>query len=100
MTSERRRFEQITGKAEGTQKMARTPFISSNPSRKPMGKVSAFYQSREKPIGVWRPTMKERVQTPNGIGVVMEISGDMFLVDLDNQHANVWERLTSIRIVK
>ena len=41
---------------------------------------------------MWRPKLNERVQTPNGIGTVVEIWGDMYLVDLENQFANVWER--------
>ncbi|MGA2226859.1 MAG: hypothetical protein ACLQBD_32100 [Syntrophobacteraceae bacterium] len=48
-------------------------------------------------MNVWRPKLNERVQIPNGVGTVMEISEDMYLIDLENQLANVWERLTSIR---
>jgi hypothetical protein len=40
------------------------------------------------------------VQIPNGVGTVVKISGDMYLVDLENQLANIWERLTSIKLPK
>jgi hypothetical protein len=40
------------------------------------------------------------VQIPNGVGTVVEISGDMYLIDLENQLAKVWERLTSIKLPK
>jgi hypothetical protein len=80
--------------------MAKTPFGGFNSFRKPARKVSAFPQSRERSLGIWRPKLNERVQIPNGIGTVVEISGDMYLVDLDNQIAEVWERLTSITLPK
>ena len=63
-----------------------------------MRKVSAFPNYHQAPIHVWKPQLNERVQVPNGIGVVVEIAEDMYLVDLDNQLAKVWERLVSIRI--
>ncbi len=80
--------------------MAKTPFGGFNSFRKPSRKVSAFPKSREKSQEVWRPTLNDRVQIPNGIGTVVEISGDMYLIDLENQLAKVWERLTSIRLPK
>lgn len=51
-------------------------------------------------IDVWRPKLNDRVLIPNGVGTVVEISGDMYLIDLENQLANVWERLTSIKLPK
>ncbi len=80
--------------------MAKTPFVGHNSFRKPVRKVGALPQSRGKSVQVWRPKLNERVQIPNGIGIVVEILGDMYLVDLENQPAQVWERLTSIRIPK
>jgi len=44
--------------------------------------------------------LNDRVQTPSGIGIVVEIVGDMYLIDLENQLAKVWERLTSIKLPK
>ncbi|MCE5336873.1 MAG: hypothetical protein LLG06_20025 [Desulfobacteraceae bacterium] len=67
--------------------------------RKPVRHVGAMpHTFSGKPVERWRPKLNDRVQTPNGVGVVIEISGDMFLVDLDNQVATVWERLTSIKL--
>jgi hypothetical protein len=60
-------------------------------------KISAFPEYHEKPVNVWRPKLNETVQIPNGLGTVVEISEDMYLIDLENQFANVWERLISIR---
>ena len=77
--------------------MVKTPFTSFNSFRKPTRKVSIFPEYHQVPIGVWRPELNERVRIPNGIGTVVEISKDMYLVDLENQLAKVWERLTSIR---
>ena len=51
-------------------------------------------------IDAWRPKLDERVQTPSGIGTVVEISESMYLVDLENQVAKVWERLSSIKLPK
>ena len=80
--------------------MLKTPFDGFNSFRKPMRKVSAFPKYHETTVEVWKPKLNDRVQIPNGIGTVVEISEDMYLVDLENQLANVWERLTSIRLPK
>ncbi len=80
--------------------MAKTPLGGFNSFRKSVRQVRALPQSREGSVKVWRPKLNDRVQIPNGIGVVVEISGDMYLVDLENQVARVWERLTSIKLVK
>ncbi len=80
--------------------MARTPGGGFNSFRKPVKKVNAFPQNSEIPIQIWRPKLNDRVLIPNGIGTVVEISGDMYLIDLENQIANVWERLSSIRLPK
>ncbi len=77
--------------------MVKTPFYSFNSFRSSTRKISAFPKSHDRPVNVWRPKLNERVQIPNGVGTVVEISEDMYLVDLENQLANVWERLTSIR---
>ncbi len=68
--------------------------------RKAVKKVDSFPKPRERSTQVWRPKLHDRVQIPNGIGTVIEIEEDMFLIDLDNQLANVWERLSSIRLPK
>jgi hypothetical protein len=65
-----------------------------------MRKVSVFPRYHDAPSEIWRPKLNQRVQIPNGIGIVVEISGDMYLVDLENQLARVWERLTSIKLPK
>lgn len=53
--------------------------------------------STKRSVDAWRPKLNDRVQTPSGVGKVIKISGDMYLVDLENQLANIWERLTSIK---
>jgi hypothetical protein len=80
--------------------MAKPPFGVFNSFRKPVKKVSAFPQSTERSTHVWRPKLHDRVLTPSGVGTVVEISEDMYLVDLENQLAKIWERLTSIRLPK
>lgn len=67
--------------------------------RKPAKKVDAFPSSRKTPAQGWTPKLSDRVQTPNGVGIVLKISGEMYLVDLENQVASVWERLRSIKRV-
>ena len=66
--------------------------------RRPVKKVNSLPQARERSAQVWRPKLNQRVRIPNGVGTVVEISGDMFLIDLENQFANIWERLTSIKL--
>jgi len=61
-------------------------------------KVNSFPPAYERSAQVWRPKLNQRVRIPNGVGTVVEISGDMFLIDLENQLAKVWERLTSIKL--
>ncbi len=65
--------------------------------RKQTKKVEAFPSSRAAPAQGWAPKLGDRVGTPNGVGSVLEISGETYLIDLDNQVANVWERLRSIK---
>ena len=76
--------------------MINTSSYGVNSFRNSTRKVSAFPEYHEKPVNVWRPKLNETVQIPNGLGTVVRISKDMYLIDLDNQFANVWERLTSI----
>lgn len=80
--------------------MAKTPFGGFRSFRKQVKKVSAFPQTRERPSQAWRPKLNDRVMTPSGVGTVVEISDDMYLIDLENQLANVWERLSSLRLPK
>lgn len=42
----------------------------------------------------------DRVQTPHGPGKIVEISGDQCLVDLENQPAQLWERLSGLKQVQ
>ncbi len=66
--------------------------------RKPVRQVGALPQTtKARSVKVWRPSLNDRVQTPSGIGIVVEVSGDMYLVDLEMQIAKVWERLSSIK---
>jgi hypothetical protein len=65
--------------------------------RKQAKKVEAFPAGRVPPAQGWAPKVGERVETPNGVGSVLKISGENYLIDLDNQVANVWERLSSIK---
>jgi F-box protein, helicase, 18 len=44
--------------------------------------------------------MGDRVQTPHGPGKIIEISGDQCLVDLENQPAELWERLSRLKPVQ
>ncbi len=61
--------------------------------------MSAMPQSKSnKPSVVWRPKLNDRVLTPSGVGIVVEISGDMCLIDLEKQVAKIWERLSSLKL--
>jgi hypothetical protein len=60
--------------------------------------VGALPQNATKrSVEAWRPKLNEKVYTPSGVGIVVEVSGDMYLVDLDKQTAKIWERLSSIK---
>ncbi len=65
--------------------------------RKQTKKVDAFPSSRAAPVRGWTPKLGDRVETPNGVGSVLEISGETYLIDLDDQIAKVWERLRSMK---
>ncbi len=80
--------------------MLKNSFNGFNSFRTSTRKVSAFPNYHKQAVEIWRPKLNERVQIPNGIGIVVEISEDMYLVDLENQVSNVWERLTSIKLPK
>jgi len=67
--------------------------------RSPARKVAAYPPSHNIPVYVWTPGLGDRVQTPCGVGTVLKISGEMFLIDLENQVANLWERRSSIKRV-
>jgi hypothetical protein len=41
--------------------------------------------------------INDRVTTPHGNGTVIEISLDRYLIALDGQLAQVWERLSSLK---
>ncbi|MGO9535264.1 MAG: hypothetical protein ACLP3B_29345 [Syntrophobacteraceae bacterium] len=80
--------------------MTNSPRGVPNSFRKPVRQVGALPRTTKSSIEVWRPKLNDRVQIPNGVGIVVEISGDMYLIDLENQLAKVWERLTSIKLLK
>ncbi len=61
--------------------------------------MSALPQSQSnKPGLVWRPKLHDKVLTPSGVGIVVEISDDMYLIDLEKQVAKIWERLSSLKL--
>lgn len=80
--------------------MAKSPKGGFNSFRNPARKVGSFPPAIKERIKVWRPGLNDRVLIPSGIGTIVEISGDLCLVDLENQVANVWERFTSIKPVR
>ena len=77
--------------------MTKPSWGTFNSFRKPARQVAALPRTSRELVEVWKPKLGERVQTPNGIGTVAKISGDMYLIDLEHQIASVWERLTSIK---
>jgi hypothetical protein len=89
----------VTGEAlERVAKIMTKPSRGTfNSFRKPARQVAALPRTTRGHVEVWKPRLDERVQTPNGIGTVAKISGDMYLIDLEHQIASVWERLTSIK---
>ena len=93
---------QVIGeKLERSKIMTNPPRGGFNSFRKSVRQVGALPRTTKKSsIEVWRPKLNDRVQIPNGVGIVVEISGDMYLIDLENQLAKVWERLTSIKLPK
>ncbi len=42
----------------------------------------------------------DRVRTPNGVGVVVEVKGKKYLVQLENRKARVWERRSALVAVR
>ena len=77
--------------------MAKFPVGGFKSFRKPTRQVSALPSAPKRTVVVPRPKLNDRVQVPNGFGTVEEIDGDMYLIDLENQPAKIWERLTSIK---
>ena len=79
--------------------MVKSSFGRFNSFRKTARLVSALpATAASKPAQVWRPKLHDRVLTPSGAGTVMQISGDLYLIDLEDQVANVWERLASVKL--
>ncbi len=77
--------------------MVKNSFTSFNSFRKTSRKISIFPEYHEDPVAGWKPELNESVLTPNGTGIVVEISNGLYLVDLENQTAKVWERFTSLK---
>ena len=42
----------------------------------------------------------DRVRTSHGVGTVVEVDGDKYLVDLDGQEAKLWEKAWGLRKVE
>lgn len=42
----------------------------------------------------------DRVKTPNGVGVVVEVKGGEYLVQLEKRRARVWERRSALVVVR
>lgn len=55
-------------------------------------------RAKGNPGAVWKPNLHDKVATPSGVGTVVEISGDMYLINLENQVAQIWERLSSLKL--
>ena len=74
-------------------------FQSSSRKSRRLGGHLPEPQPRRKMV---RPsfTVGDRVQTPHGPGKIVEISGDQCLVDLENQPAQLWERLSRLKPVQ
>jgi hypothetical protein len=77
--------------------MTKPPRGRPNSFRKSVRQVSAMPPTTLSSTEVWRPKLNDRVQTPNGIGIVLKISNDMYLIDLENQPSQLWERLSSLK---
>lgn len=78
--------------------MTKPPRGGFNSFRKPVRQVGTLPQTAAKrPVEVWRPKLNDKVWTPSGVGIVVEVSGDMYLIDLEKQIARIWERLSSIK---
>lgn len=43
--------------------------------------------------------INDRVETAHGLGTVIEISEDRYLIALDDQLGRVWERLRSLTVI-
>jgi F-box protein 18 (helicase) len=65
----------------------------------PPGKKSKFLFQTEKRAKTPRPGPKvgDRVDTPHGVGLVVETDNGKYLVKLENQVASIWERPSSIK---
>lgn len=80
--------------------MTKLPKGRADSFRKPARHLGAFPPTPKNSAEAWRPKLNDRVQTPNGAGIVVKISNDMYLVDLENQPSQIWERLISIKPTK
>ena len=81
-------------------KMRKSPAGEFYAFRKPARKINPMpRRTHDRIVELPKPQIDDRVQVPNGLGTVVEISGDMYLVDLENQTARLWERLSSIKLL-
>jgi ATP-dependent exoDNAse (exonuclease V) beta subunit len=66
--------------------------------RKP-GRLDGHVPEPQPRARMVRPSLNigDKVQTPHGSGKIIEISGDQCLVDLENQPAKLWERLSATK---
>lgn len=56
------------------------------PEREP-GALSQTTATR--PVAAWRPKLNGRVQIPGGLGIVVEVCADMYLIELEKQIARI-----------
>jgi hypothetical protein len=78
--------------------MKKAPTVDFFSFRRSTRKINPMPRTQEKRVELPRPQLNDRVQVPNGIGTVVEIENDMYLIDLENQPARLWERLSSIKM--
>jgi len=68
-------------------------------SRKKSRRLGGDFPKRQPTRRMVRPSFNvgDGVQTSHGPGKIIEISGDQCLVDLENQPAELWERLSGVK---
>lgn len=64
---------------------------------KRLQKVDRPLDPPKKRAGQLGVKLHDRVETAHGVGTVVEIAGDRYLIALDGQLAKVWERLASLK---
>ena len=62
-------------------------------------KINRPLDPPRKKVGGRVVKINDRVETAHGFGTVVEISGDRYLIALDEQLGRVWERLSSLKFI-